>query len=410
MADISTLLDRAAATPTRGPDIDGPFRRARRTRVAARSIAAMVIVAAIAVTVFAVVLPTRDHLRVASTTTTTVTSVPSEFHDATHRFTIQIPAGWYRAQQPLAPWLHSPHEILSLATVPLSPIPLDGNQAACPSEIPKAAVQRMGPGDAYLWIGEWIPGEGTYTAEPRPERAADLHWQHECPLPNGITAVGATFRDGTRDFSAHLVFGADATARRAELYTILDSFRPDAETSQTSNASTTTTEPVPTQQITYQPFTASGAIDPNLRVTSRVTGTCLTGESSRSYRCFGASGDAGIYDPCYASPLVTAAPLVCPSNPAIGEVVELTATSLPAPAPATTTRPWAMELSNGQVCSFVSAAWNGLGPYNCETGNTPMWADCREPQSAQPWWTTECQYQQTDTSAFIPNQVSKIWF
>ncbi len=409
MADISTLLDRVAATPTRGPDVETPWRRARRRRFAARSIATALIVAAIVVTVVGVVRPKREHLYVGSTTTTTAVPAASQFHDATNHFTITIPAGWYRAEQPLAPWLVSPHEILSLATVPLAPIPLDGNQAACPSEIPKAAVQHLGPDDAYLWIGEWIPGEGTYTAEPRPPASAALHWQHECPLPDGITATGATFRDQNRDFTVHLVLGGHASARRTQLYAILDSFHPDPTTPM-SAASTTTTQPPMTEQITYEPFTATGTIDPNLRITSHVAGTCVSGETSRAYRCFGESASGVIYDPCFASPLMTSEPLVCPRNPATGDVVAFSATSLPTPAPNKATRPWAMQLSNGQVCLFVSAAWSGLGPYNCQTENTPIWADCRQPQPSQPFWTTECQYQETNTSTFSPNDVRRVWF
>ena len=412
MADISTLLDRAATTPTRGPDIDGPFRGALRRRIAARSIVTAVVIAAIAVAMFGVLRPKQNQLRVASRPTTTLTPGPSEYHDTSHGFSIQIPSGWYRAERPLEPWLESPHEILSLATVPLSPSSLSGNQAACASEIPKVAVQGIGPDGAYLWIGQWIPGEGIYTAEPRPAHAASLHWQRECPLPNGITAVGATFRDGTRDFSVHLVLGADATARRTELYAILDTFRPDAETSQppTTTTPTATTTAAGTEQITYQPFTAHGTVDPNLQIRARLTGTCVTGESSRSYRCFGSGTTGGIYDPCFASPSGAAEPLVCPTNPAVDDVVEFTATSLPSAAPVTTTRPWAMQLADGQVCLFVSAAWSGLGPYGCRTGTTPIWADCRPPQPSQPWWTTQCQYQQTQDSAFIPNRASRIWF
>jgi len=169
--------------------------------------------------------PSTAPARSGRTTFTTALGSPFEFRDAAHRYSIQIPAGWYRASEPLAPWLASPQEILSVATLPLSPSPRPGNQAACPSEIPKVAVDAIRPDGAYLWIGEWTPGQGLYTSEPRPDHAINLHWRNECPLPNGISAAGATFRDQGRDFSVHMVLGRTAAARRAEIYAALDTLR-----------------------------------------------------------------------------------------------------------------------------------------------------------------------------------------
>jgi Protein of unknown function (DUF4232) len=245
MGDISTLLTRAAATPTRGPDLDGPVRKARRRRAGVRLIATALLGAAIAVPAFALLRrhpAEKLHVGTAETTATPApSSAPSTFRDASHRFSIRIPHAWFRTKRPLEPWLYSPHEILSLATVPLAPSPLPGNQAACPSEIPKVAVDAIGPEGAYLAIYEWIPGEGIYTAEPRPAHAAALHWAPECPLPNGLTARGATFRDGKRDFSVSMILGANAADRRAEIDDALDSFRPD--TSPPSVQPVTTTAP-----------------------------------------------------------------------------------------------------------------------------------------------------------------------
>ena len=236
MDDISTLLARGAATPTRGPDIDALLRRARRRSRATVLIATALVVAVIAPVAYGLAGPKpAQKIRV---TTTTPLSAPSEFRDATHHFVIQVPAGWFRTEQPLEPWLLSPHEILSVATVPLSPL---GNHAACPSEIPKVAVDAIGPNGAYLGIYEWIRGEGIYTAEPRPDNAAHLHWEPECPLPNGITAFGATFTDRNRDFTVTMVLGVNATDRRSEIYASLDRFRPEPETATTAPFATTTT-------------------------------------------------------------------------------------------------------------------------------------------------------------------------
>lgn len=180
----------------------------------------------------------------------------------------------------------------------------------------------------------------------------------------------------------------------------------------TSTASSPTTAlPEGTQEITYQPFTATGSVDPSLRVTARVTGTCLNGESKRSYRCFDTGAAAGVYDPCFAGPRGTTVPFVCPLNPATGDVVEITTASVTVGAPVPTARPWAMQLSGGTVCLFVSAAWGGLGPYDCQFGDSSVTpSDCRPPQSSNPWWTVECQDQKTAASPFTAQRVTKVWF
>jgi hypothetical protein len=185
---------------------------------------------------------------------------------------------------------------------------------------------------------------------------------------------------------------------------------PTSPSPSTSTSTSPTTAGVGTQQITYQPFTADGAIDPALHVTAQLSGACLSDQLDRSYRCFDAGAAAGVYDPCFAGPHGTTAPLVCPGNPATGDVVAFTATSVTGP-PLTTARPWAMQLASGRVCVFVSAAWGGLGPYDCQFGDSSVTpADCRTPQSAQPWWTTECQTEKTDAGPFTSERVTEAWF
>jgi hypothetical protein len=73
-----------------------------------------------------------------------------------------------------------------------------------------------------------------------------------------------------------------------------------------------------------------------------------------------------------------------------------------------------MQLANGRVCLFVSAAWGGLGPYGCHSSNpagaasTP--SDCRPPVESQPEWTTTCQDDMTNASPFTQTRVVKVWF
>jgi hypothetical protein len=185
-------------------------------------------------------------------------------------------------------------------------------------------------------------------------------------------------------------------------------------TAPATTAPTTTTgiKPTPpgTQQITYQPFSGN-AIDPSLHVTQRLTGTCVSPGSGlrNGYRCFADGG--AIYDPCFAGPNGTADPLVCPNDPIGRDVVELTARSVTSDPPPAVTNPWEIELSSGQLCRLVAAAWGTGGPYSCDkTGVAQPVADCHVPVPAQPWWTAECQEQLTDTSPFAASTVVKVWY
>jgi len=187
---------------------------------------------------------------------------------------------------------------------------------------------------------------------------------------------------------------------------------PPTTSAPATTQTTTTLSRSATQEITYQPFTTTGTIDANLHVTSSPTGTCIRylGSPRYDYRCFASPPAGGIYDPCFAGPFGTARPLVCPSDPTTANVVAFTATSVTSDPSTATTRPWAMQLSDGAVCLFVSAAWSGLGPYGCQPQPMPIWADCRQPQPSQPSWVTTCQTQLTATSPFVSNPVDKVWF
>jgi hypothetical protein len=132
----------------------------------------------------------------------------------------------------------------------------------------------------------------------------------------------------------------------------------------------TTSSAAVTRQLTYQPFSAQGTIDPKLRVSKTVNGTCQAAgvAGNSSYRCFARASGNNIYDPCFAPPRALNGPLLCPSvNPANSNVVQFDVGSLPSALHgAPEERPWAVRLSNGQVCVLVNAAWGGLGP----VGNT----------------------------------------
>jgi hypothetical protein len=239
-----------------------------------------------------------------------------------------------------------------------------------------------------------------------------------------IAALGAVYAGASSDAGRgiHVEGGTSTTVISAPDSTEAPEPAPTAPTTMTTpttaepttstsaSTSTSTTVTVPgTEVITYQPFAVTGAIDPTLRVVAQASGTCLNGESSRSYRCFGGSG--GIYDPCFAAPGGTSQPLVCPNDPATNDVTTFAATSVTADHLSGVVRAWAIQLSGGQICRFETGASTGLGPFSCGTYGSPSAiADCLEPQSSRPWWTTECQRQESTTSPLAPYQVTKVWF
>jgi hypothetical protein len=191
--------------------------------------------------------------------------------------------------------------------------------------------------------------------------------------------------------------------------------------STTTTTTPPTTTPPPTTlpagataQRIYYPFTSDGAVDPSLQITSTQSATTCVASGvagNSSYRCF--AGDT-VEDPCFARQGATTGPLVCTNDPASPEVVELTTSSLPAPLQgAPDKRPWAIELSDGQVCIQVNAAWGGLGPLSCGAQPTGPVADCHVPVDGTGadtgFWTAACQDQLTDGSPFTTFKVETVW-
>jgi len=163
-----------------------------------------------------------------------------------------------------------------------------------------------------------------------------------------------------------------------------------------------------TAEGSYEPFTAGGAVLPSLRVTTTLSGHCVSGgvEGASSYRCF-AGND--ILDPCFARPGTASGPVLCSADPADPDVVQLETGVLPPPlSGAPTSRPWAVALSSGQVCVLVNAAWSGLGPFSCQPSGGAV-ADCHAPTPMVPWWTAECQAELDNSAPFTPYRISRVW-
>jgi len=179
----------------------------------------------------------------------------------------------------------------------------------------------------------------------------------------------------------------------------------------TTSAGTSTTA-AGTQEVGFDPYSAEGTILPSVQVTQKVSGTCVSPgvAGTTSYRCF-AQPSSRIYDPCFAPPRATSGPLECFADPTSADAVEFDIGALPAaPSGAPATRPWAMQLSDGQVCVLVNAAWGGLGPFACPIpAATSSLVDCHAPEEAVPWWSASCQPQETTTSPFAAVRVAKVW-
>ena len=164
-----------------------------------------------------------------------------------------------------------------------------------------------------------------------------------------------------------------------------------------------------TRPATSSSTSAQGAIAPTLRVTATVSGHCVAAgvAGNSSYRCFAGNG---IYDPCFARVGATSGPLLCTSNPAGPQVVQFDVGILPGPlSGAPENRPWAMRISNGQICVLINAAWGGLGPFQCQPAPPGPLADCHVPEQAVPWWTAACQDQTSDSSPFTTYEVDTAW-
>jgi hypothetical protein len=171
-----------------------------------------------------------------------------------------------------------------------------------------------------------------------------------------------------------------------------------------------------TEVLTYDPYTATGALAPTVVVTERLTAThCyLAGVAPSSYRCFtfasSPPGTGNIYDPCFAAPGRSSGPVVCPIGVPGSRVAELNVSTMSQTTLPRIRRPWAVELSNGQVCTKIDAAWSGLGPYGCQPTPPGPLADCHTPVEATPTWSIACQTKLTPSVPFTTYPVSKVWF
>jgi hypothetical protein len=141
-----------------------------------------------------------------------------------HRFTAELPAGWHLAPESLTPQLTNPVEILSAGTVP--DVGPEGGSCA---HVPVAALERMGPQDAFVTVQERY-------GEPRfPPRRYPFVLPRRSGLTDAEVCAGRDrpldfhwfgFNDAARGFHVLVVLGRDAAReRRAEAEALLESLR-----------------------------------------------------------------------------------------------------------------------------------------------------------------------------------------
>jgi hypothetical protein len=201
MPDVTSVLERAAAEPARGPDLERPWRRRRVKRFGTAG-AAVVGIAALAV-VLAPRDPKIEVVNVAGPTTT-----PARVAYVDNAWLSVLP-GWHLAPEPHAWWLTSPKELFSVSSTPLPPSPhVEENEAICPSEIPRAVAENLPTDGAYLWIGKWQQNRLGYTTSPY-KRFDERDFHPLCDLPRGLVARGTTVNNGETDYVVYYIVGPD---------------------------------------------------------------------------------------------------------------------------------------------------------------------------------------------------------
>lgn len=148
----------------------------------------------------------------------------STYTNTHHGFEVTYPAGWYRAQEPLAPALTSPpQEVLSLATFPLR----IGQRSKCP-EVPLTALLDMTADDVLISVmlgaGDGDPWPSTFGPDSFPDREAALDAE-TCSGRSDLTYRYGVFVLDDRQVQVFTAFGDSVAAEvETEAWHILDSF------------------------------------------------------------------------------------------------------------------------------------------------------------------------------------------
>jgi hypothetical protein len=165
-----------------------------------------------------------------------------------------------------------------------------------------------------------------------------------------------------------------------------------------------------TRLLEYNAFLSTGKAASNVHVVKTANGVCwaagIAGRSS--FRC-GTLVGTQIYDPCFAHSGEQSGSVLCPTNPATDETIELRVGKLPKLGSAgPNTRPWAVQLLDGQVCVLIDAAWGAAGPFACLAHPSSQLSNCHVPTSGAAYWSDECQ-RAANKTPYEKYQVLTVW-
>jgi hypothetical protein len=217
----SDVLKRAAATPSRGPDVNTAIRRGallRRRRYTYITGGAIFILVALSLGATALSRKTTPQPPPPSSRIRRSGFVTYRSHNPV--FSIRYPASWYRAPHSLTPRLSSPHGLFSISTRPLR-----YRRTNC-GHLPKSAFQDLSSKDAFISVQESY--ESRFPKRPADFRAvAHPTRRIDCmPRPRRpIRYYWKLFQDSGRQFYALVVIGTHASATvKNQRWAALNSF------------------------------------------------------------------------------------------------------------------------------------------------------------------------------------------
>ena len=169
-------------------------------------------------------------------------------------------------------------------------------------------------------------------------------------------------------------------------------------------------------QLRIAVFAVMGSVNPDLRITERLTGHCWTGSladqgRADAWRCM--AGNA-ILDPCFEAGFEPAT-VVCARSPMATEAVLLTLTEPLARTPGAdpfdfTRPPWMIELANGATCLPASLGAGGAVAmmrvnYGCSDGSAGVGEINRDDPAR--WWIF---VQQRDQWTLEQTDIAVAWY
>jgi len=187
-----------------------------------------------------------------------------------------------------------------------------------------------------------------------------------------------------------------------------------AATTTTMAPTTTTSAPHTTQIQVFTPFSESGGLSQDVRVTGHNSGYCWTGslavDDPNAWRCFIGAND--ISDPCFSSPWGTMPGYVACGGPFTGVILLKLTKALPfaladqAPPSIAEEVPFLLKLANGDDCGIDTGTAPVIAGMRMDFGCTGGALAGPIDNSSQPW-TVELIPQGGDVGS--PQPIAVIW-